>query len=64
MPKEIEIGTIVKIEIPYKLGERRNGDRYKIGKVIEIYENFLLIEFEIGKYRECYRENEVEVIMK
>lgn len=58
----MEIGTKVKVEIPYKLGEKRNGERFKVGKVIGIYRNFLLIEFEIGKYRECYKENEIEIM--
>lgn len=56
----MEIGTIVKVHIPYKLGERRNGEKFKIGKIIGIYKNFLLIEFCLGKYRECYRECEIE----
>lgn len=60
----MEIGTEVKVEIPYKLGEKRNGERYKVGKIIGKYKNFLLIEFEIGKYRECYRESEIEVIKR
>ena len=51
----MEIGTIVKVNIPYKLGERRKGKekRYKEGKIVAIYTNFVLVEFET-KYNENY----------
>ncbi len=57
----MEIGTLVKVNIPYKLGERRNGERYKEGKIIAIYRNFILVEFKKG-YRECYRPEEIQII--
>lgn len=43
----MEIGTLVKVNIPYKLGERRKGKekRYKEGTIIKIYSNFVLVEF-------------------
>lgn len=57
----MEIGTIVKVKIPYKLGEKRIGDRYKIGKVIGIYPNFISVWFKAG-YRESFRENELTIV--
>lgn len=57
----MEIGTIVKVKIPYKLGEKRIGDRYKIGKVIGIYPNFISVWFKAG-YRESFRENELIIV--
>lgn len=58
----MEIGTLVKVDIPYKLGERRQGERYKVGKIVGIYSNFVLIEFQTKSnetYKECYRDSEV-----
>lgn len=57
----MEIGTLVKVNIPYKLGEKRNGDKFKEGKVVGIYTNFILIEFG-EKYKECFKPNEVIII--
>lgn len=54
----MEIGTIVKVNIPYKLGERRDGPRYKEGKIVATYTNFILVEFKEG-YKECFREDEL-----
>ena len=63
----MEIGTLIKVNIPYKLGERRNGKgkRYKQGKIVAIYTNFVLVEFETKykeKYRECFKLNEIIII--
>ena len=60
----MEIGTLVKVDIPYKIGERREGNekRYKVGRIVAIYTNFLLVEFETKAnetYKECYRECEI-----
>ena len=60
----MEIGTIVKVNIPYKLGERRKGKekRYKEGKIVAIYTNFGLVEFETKyneNYRECFKISEI-----
>lgn len=52
------IGDIVKVDIPYKLGERRNGPKIKEGKIVGIYTNFVLVEFKEG-YKECFREQEL-----
>lgn len=57
----MEIGTIVKVIIPYKLGEKRRGERYRIGKVIGIYPNFISVWFKAG-YRESFRENELIIV--
>lgn len=54
----MKIGTIVKVIIPYKSGEKRIGNRYKYGKVVKVYPNFILIRFDCG-YLECYREEEI-----
>lgn len=54
----MEIGTLVKVIIPYRLGEKRNGIRHKEGKVIGIYPNFILVEFSKG-IRECYKEKDL-----
>ena len=60
----MEIGTIVKVNIPYKLGERRKGKerRNKEGKIVAIYTNFVLVEFETKyneNYRECFKISEI-----
>lgn len=60
----MKIGTLVKVNIPYKLGERRKGKekRYKEGTIIKIYSNFVLVEFktkEGGAYKECFREKDL-----
>lgn len=60
----MEIGTLVKVNIPFKLGERRiKGEkRYKEGKVVKSYKNFVLVEFktkEGGAYKECFREKDL-----
>ena len=57
----MEIGTIVKVIIPYKLGEKRIGERYRSGKVIGIYPNFISVWFKAG-YRESFRENELIIV--
>ena len=60
----MEIGTIVKVHIPYKRGEKKEKQqerRYKVGKVVGIYPNFILIEFKAG-YKACYRECELIII--
>ena len=57
----MEIGTIVKVIIPYKLGEKRRGERYRFGKVIGIYPNFISVWFKAG-YRESFRENELIIV--
>lgn len=54
----MEIGTIVKVKIPYKSGERKHGDKFKKGVVVKEYPNFVLIKFE-GGYFECYKESEI-----
>jgi hypothetical protein len=54
----MEIGTSVKVNIPYKLGEKREGERYKEGKIVGIYPNFILVEFQYG-YKECFTEKEL-----
>lgn len=57
----MEIGTFVKVKIPYKLGEKRKGEKYKIGKIIGIYPNFVLLWFKCG-YRECFRKDELIIL--
>lgn len=57
----MEIGTIVKVIIPYKLGEKRIGERYRIGKVIGIYPHHILVWFKAG-YRESFREEELIIM--
>ena len=51
-------------DIPYKLGEPRKGKgkRYKEGKIVAIYTNFVLVEFETKyneNYRECFKISEI-----
>lgn len=58
----MDIGTNVKIDIPYKLGEKKHGERYKYGKVVGKYPNFYLVEITRngkGIYKEAYREEEL-----
>lgn len=60
----MKIGTLVKVNIPFKLGEKRvkNEKRYKEGTIIAIYGNFVLVEFktkEGGAYKECFREKDL-----
>lgn len=57
----MEIGTIVKVIIPYKLGEKRRGERYRIGKVIGIYPYHISVWFKAG-YRESFREEELIIL--
>ena len=57
----MEIGTIVKVEIPYKLGEKRNGKRYKKGKVIAIYPHHISVWIDYG-YRESFRREELIIV--
>ena len=57
----MEIGTIVKVNVPLNCKSRIKV--IKTGKVIGIYPNFILLEFK-GKnnkdsYRECYKKNEI-----
>lgn len=60
----MEIGTLVKVSIPFKLGERRiKGEkRYKEGIIIKIYSNFVLVEFKTKEgeaYKECFKEKDL-----
>lgn len=59
----MEIGTIVKVDVSYRLGEKKKGKVLKEGKIIAIYPNFILIEFKGRRnediYRESYKENEI-----
>lgn len=57
----MKIGTIVKIRIPYKSGEKRRGERYRFGKVIAIYPNFISVWFKAG-YRESFKESELIIV--
>lgn len=54
----MEVGAIVKVKIPYKSGERKQGDKFKKGIIEKKYPNFFLIKFEAGYY-ECYKEKEI-----
>lgn len=55
----MEIGTPVKILQPWKNGEKREGIRYRRGKLEKDYGKFLLIEMEAG-YKECFSREEIE----
>lgn len=57
----MEIGTFVKIRVPYKSGEKRKGERYRFGKVIAIYPNHISVWFKAG-YRESFREEELIIL--
>ena len=53
----MEIGTLVKVKIPHKSGERTK-ERQKEGKIVEIYTNFVVLQFSQG-YKECYKQEEL-----
>lgn len=57
----MEIGTFVKIRVPYKSGEKRRGERYRFGKVIAIYPNHISVWFKAG-YRESFKESELIIV--
>lgn len=58
----MKVGSIVRITRRYKSGTpREQQDVTRIGKIIGIYPNYIMIEFKHG-IRECFFEYEIEII--
>lgn len=55
----MEKGTPVKIEQPWKNGEKKEGIRYRKGKIEEDYGKFILVKMQAG-YLECFSREEIK----
>lgn len=54
----MEIGDIVKVNVPYVHGRRKEKEDIRVAKIIGIYPHFVLVKFKEG-YRACYRREEI-----
>jgi hypothetical protein len=60
----MDIGTHVKVQMVAHIGRRAKTYGYRYGKIVAYYEygNYYLVNF--GKYRGCYRPDELIEVKK